>query len=170
MMVKIIELIKSSYKGSTVIKYLTLFLFFISSSLQAEQFYPKEHLIIDLYTGTEWMRCSVGQRWNGETCIGKIISLNHKQMDEVIDLAEEQLGQGWRLPSRKELESLVCKGCGIPKIDKEIFPNTDPVPYWTGEQNKYAKKHYWSVNFYTGHTYGRFFPYQNLAVRLVRNR
>tara|TARA_B100000902_G_scaffold374012_1_gene402608 strand:+ start:2362 stop:2850 length:489 start_codon:yes stop_codon:yes gene_type:complete len=145
-------------------------LFNYGFSGQSEQFYTKEHLVIDLYTATEWMRCSVGQRWNGETCYGKIISLNHDQMDEVINIATQQLGDGWRLPTRKELESLVCKDCGIPKIDKDVFPNTDPVPYWTGEQNKYAKKHYWSVNFYTGHTYGRFFPYQNLAVRLVRDR
>ena len=116
------------------------------------------------------MRCSVGQRWNGETCIGKIISLNHEQMDEVLRIASDQLGSGWRLPTRKELESLVCKDCKIPKIDSKIFQRTEPVPYWTGERNKFAKKHYWSVNFYTGNTYGRFYPYQSLAVRLVRDR
>ena len=137
---------------------------------QLNQFYLKEHLVIDLLTSTEWMRCSVGQRWNGETCIGKIISLNHEQMDEVLSIASEQLGSGWRLPTRKELESLVCRDCKIPKIDSRIFPNTDPVPYWTGERNKFAKKHFWSVNFYTGNTYGRFYPYQFLAVRLVRDR
>ena len=98
------------------------------------------------------MRCSVGQRWNGETCTGKIINLNHDQMEEVLKLASEQLGSGWRLPSRKELESLVCRDCKIPKINSEIFPNTDPVPYWTGERNKFAKRHFWSVNFYTGNT------------------
>ena len=137
---------------------------------QSSQFYTKEHFVIDLYTSTEWMRCSVGQRWNGETCTGKIINLNHDQMEEVLKLASEQLGSGWRLPSRKELESLVCRDCKIPKINAEIFPNTDPAPYWTGERNKFAKRHFWSVNFYTGNTYGRFFPYQSLAVRLVRNR
>ena len=137
---------------------------------QSSQFYTKEHFVIDLYTSTEWMRCSVGQRWNGETCTGKIINLNHNQMEEVLKLASEQLGSGWRLPSRKELESLVCRDCKIPKINSEIFPNTDPVPYWTGERNKFAKRHFWSVNFYTGNTYGRFYPYQSLAVRLVRNR
>ena len=71
---------------------------------QSSQFYTKEHFVIDLYTSTEWMRCSVGQRWNGETCTGKIINLNHDQLEEVLKLASEQLGSGWRLPSRKELE------------------------------------------------------------------
>ena len=154
---------------------LTLGLFFLIINTQinhsqTNQFYLKEHLVIDLLTSTEWMRCSVGQRWNGETCIGKIISLNHEQMDEVLKIASEQLGLGWRLPTRKELESLVCRDCKIPKINSKVFPNTDPVPYWTGERNKFAKKHFWSVNFYTGNTYGRFYPYQSLAVRLVRDR
>ena len=160
------------------IKYKVLCFYFISFvtlnpqiiSSQSNQFYLKDHLVIDLFTSTEWMRCSVGQRWNGKTCIGKIISLNHEQMDEVLKIASEQLGLGWRLPTRRELESLVCRKCNIPKIDSKVFPNTDPVPYWTGERNKYAKKHFWSVNFYTGNTYGRFYPYQFLAVRLVRDR
>ena len=158
-----------------LILIITLIINYISISAQptvgqSSQFYTKEHFVIDLYTSTEWMRCSVGQRWNGETCTGKIINLNHGQMEEVLKLASEQLGSGWRLPSRKELESLVCRNCEVPKINTEIFPNTDPVPYWTGERNKFAKRHFWSVNFYTGNTYGRFYPYQSLAVRLVRNR
>ena len=166
------KIIKISNKF-TYIFTLIFYLFILSTKIifsQSNQFYLKEHLVIDLFTSTEWMRCSVGQRWNGNTCIGKIINLNHEQMDEVLRIASDQLGSGWRLPTRKELESLVCKDCKIPKIDSKIFPNTEPVPYWTGERNKFAKKHFWSVNFYTGNTYGRFYPYQSLAVRLVRDR
>ena len=166
------KIIKISNKF-TYIFTLIFYLFILSTKIifsQSNQFYLKEHLVIDLFTSTEWMRCSVGQRWNGNTCIGKIINLNHEQMDEVLRIASDQLGSGWRLPTRKELESLVCKDCKIPKIDSKTFPITEPVPYWTGERNKFAKKHYWSVNFYTGNTYGRFYPYQSLAVRLVRDR
>ena len=65
-------------------KSIYIFSFILSSIIlnpqiilsQSNQFYLKEHLVVDLFTSTEWMRCSVGQRWNGETCIGKIISLN----------------------------------------------------------------------------------------------
>ena len=166
------KIIKIVNKFSYVFTFIFC-IFILSAKIifsQSNQFYLKEHLVIDLFTSTEWMRCSVGQRWNGNTCIGKIISLNHEQMDEVLRIATDQLGSGWRLPTRKELESLVCKDCKIPKIDSKIFPRTEPVPYWTGERNKFAKKHFWSVNFYTGNTYGRFYPYQSLAVRLVRDR
>ena len=168
-------MLKNKKKSAKLILLITFIINYILMNPQltvgqSSQFYTKEHFVIDLYTSTEWMRCSVGQRWNGETCTGKIINLNHDQMEEVLKLASEQLGSGWRLPSRKELESLVCRDCKIPKINSEIFPNTDPVPYWTGERNKVAKRHFWSVKFYTGNTYGRFYPYQSLAVRLVRNR
>lgn len=166
------KLKKNSVKTMLLITFIINHIFTVPQVVvgQSSQFYTKEHFVIDLFTSTEWMRCSVGQRWNGETCIGKIITLNHDQMKEVLKIASEQLGSGWRLPSRKELESLVCRDCNIPKINAEVFPNTDPVPYWTGERNKFAKRHFWSVNFYTGNTYGRFFPYQSLAVRLVRDR
>ena len=97
---------------------------------------------------------------------------------EVIELEAIWFGGGFHFILQEDKTGLVLRKFDADfdedseptKIDKEIFPNTDPVPYWTGEQNKYAKKHYWSVNFYTGNTYGRFFPYQNLAVRLVRDR
>ena len=35
------------------------------------QFLVRDHLVIDLRSGVEWMRCSVGQQWNGTSCDGK---------------------------------------------------------------------------------------------------
>ena len=116
-----------------------MFLFFsagIVGNAQAALFMARDHIVVDLRYGVDWLRCSVGQR----------------------------------LPNREELEGLVCNECDKPKIDVEMFPGTDSVPYWTGQVNKFAKRHVWSVNFATGLTYGRFFPYQQLAVRLVRDR
>ena len=134
------------------------------------QFIAKEHIVIDLKSGVEWLRCSVGQRWNGAECIGEIVKLNQEMAGQAIKLANEQLGGNWRLPTRKELENIVCHDCDRPKIDKSIFPNTPAEPFWTGEQNQYSPRHIWSVNFFTGHTYGRFMPFQDLVIRLVRDR
>ena len=134
------------------------------------QFLAREHLIIDLRSGVEWMRCSVGLQWNGARCDGEIIRLNHDDVAKAIVIANEQLGGNWRLPNREELEGLVCATCKTIKIDSKSFPQTAPEPYWTGEVNGFATRHFWSVNFMTGYTYGRFFPQQELAVRLVRDR
>ena len=143
----------------------------LASSTSSEgQFLARDHLVIDLQSGVEWMRCSVGQRWNGSSCAGDIIRLSHNDVAKAIVLANEQLGGSWRLPSRTELEALVCANCIDVKIDSKTFPQTMAEPYWTGEVNRFAARHFWSVNFMTGHTYGRFFPQQKLAVRFVRDR
>ena len=134
------------------------------------QFIAKDHIVIDLQSGVEWLRCSVGQRWNGAQCVGEIVKLNQEMSVKAIELANEQLGGNWRLPTREELENIVCQECSRPKIDASIFPNTPAEPFWTGEQNQYSPRHIWSVNFFTGHTYGRFMPFQDLVIRLVRDR
>ena len=134
------------------------------------QFIAKDHIVIDLRSGVEWLRCSVGQRWNGAQCVGEIVKLNQEMSVKAIELANEQLGGNWRLPTRVELENIVCHECRHPKIDASIFPNTPAEPFWTGEQNQYSPRHIWSVNFFTGHTYGRFMPFQDLVIRLVRDR
>ena len=141
-----------------------------ATGLSNGQFLTRDHLIIDLQSGVEWMRCSVGQQWNGKSCAGEIIRLNHDDVAKAIVIANEQLDGNWRLPTRKELEGLVCAACESIKIDSNSFPQTAPEPYWTGEVNGFAARHFWSVNFMTGYTYGRFFPQQELAVRLVRDR
>lgn len=143
----------------------------IASAPLMAQYYERDHLVKDLALGIEWMRCSVGQRWDSEqkTCWGDAIRLNHEEIAEAVEQANAQLGGGWRLPTRAELESLVCAACDPPKIDQVMFPNTMAEPYWTGEQNFWSRKNYWTVNFMTGDRYGRFFPHQRMMVRLVRN-
>ena len=134
------------------------------------RFMTKEHIVIDLERQIEWLRCSVGQRWDGSKCSGNIVNLSLDIVPEAIKLANEQLGGKWRLPSKTELTSIVCKECPSPKINKEIFPNTDNAPYWTGDQSIYNSKFYVSVNFHTGFSFNRFSPIKELAVRLVRDR
>ena len=134
------------------------------------RFVTKEHIVVDLERQIEWLRCSVGQRWNGSECSGNIVNLSLDMVPKALEIANEQLGGGWRLPSKAELKSIVCKECAPPKIDKEIFPNTDNAPYWTGDQSIFNSKFYVSVNFHTGFSFNRFSPIKELAVRLVRDR
>ena len=134
------------------------------------RFVTKEHIVVDLEHQIEWLRCSVGQRWNGSECSGNIVNLSLEMVPKALEIANEQLGGGWRLPSKAELKSIVCKKCPSPKIDKEIFPNTDNAPYWTGDQSVFNSKFYVSVNFHTGFSFNRFSPIKELAVRLVRDR
>lgn len=134
-------------------------------------FYAKDHIVIDLSKKIEWLRCTVGQQWDGETCVGETLLMDHKTIAQATKIADEQLGPSWRLPNLEELSSLVCKSCKKgKKFDTDTFPNTDPRAYWTGEKNFMSKGSYWTVNFFTGHKFGRFYPEQEMAVRLVRDR
>ena len=157
-------------------KLLTFTIILICSAISfksisfSSSYYQKDHLILDLSNNIEWLRCSVGQQWNGENCVGEVLLMDHETIEQAILIANEQLGGIWRLPTLKELYSLVCHECEPPKINKKVFPNTDRRAYWTGERNKWSKNSYWTVNFHTGHKFGRFYPYQEMAVRLVRQR
>ena len=97
---------------------------------------------------------------------------SYDSIDEVIIQANSQLGGFWRLPTRKELENLVCMSCDKVKINDKFFPNTPYEPFWTGEKNNWSKTKgfYWSVNFFTGHTFGRFPGHIPNFVRLVSER
>ena len=148
-----------------------MMVFVLSLQAQASSFMARDHLVVDLRFGVEWLRCTVGKVWNGETCVGEAVRLNHEQIEIAIEQASEQLGEGWRLPTLEELEGLVCEECGRPMIDSDVFPATESEPYWTGEENGFsAKNYFFSVNFFNGWTFGRFPPSKPLSVRLVRDR
>ena len=152
-----------------------LFIMMLSLIMSAKasyaQFVSEEHYIRDLRNNLYWYRCSIGQRWDAPTksCTGTLTKLNHEQIEEAIQQANSQLGGEWRLPTLKELESLICKECAAPKIRQEFFPNISREAYWTGTHNKWNSKMYWTVNFQTGFRYSRFFAYQELPVLIVQD-
>ncbi len=82
----------------------------MASASANSQYYERDHIVKDLALGIDWMRCSVGQRWDPEqeTCWGEAVRLNHEEIAQAIEQANAQLGDGWRLPDLDELESLVC--------------------------------------------------------------
>ena len=122
----------------------------------------------------EWMRCSIGMIWEGDTCVGDIMMLSVAEAEELINRIKDLNGGGWRLPTVKELKSLITEFENRPKnvepnIDQDTFPGTYAGLYWSSDQSFYSKQFQWSVNFLTGYSYNRSFPYQKLSVRLVRD-
>ena len=66
----------------------------------------REHLVIDLQNGVEWMRCSAGQVWNGSSCEGAALKLSHEDVSKQlssptiswVQVGDYQLGlslRGW---------------------------------------------------------------------------
>lgn len=72
----------------------------------------------------------------------------------------------WRLPSRKELVSLIDYGKINPAISP-VFKNVIPNSYWSSTTSSNSKKYAWNVYFYHGNQhYGT--KYFNYSVRCVK--
>jgi len=130
----------------------------------------KGPVVIDLLEGLEWMRCSVGQVWSNGGCRGKVLKAPLEAADNVISRASRSSGDGWRLPTRKELMRLAEMNDAPPMINVTQFPGTYRGSYWTSDRNRLLWGNHWVVNFNTGHAYARALPRQLLAFRLVRDR
>ena len=83
--------------------------FYIKSAISAD-FIDKGYYVIDLRNKVEWLKCSAGQQWSDkqEKCIGQPVKLDLNEIKEANRIINEQLEGKWRLPKRKEFESLVC--------------------------------------------------------------
>ena len=155
-------------------KVSALFIIFLINlninTVWANNFISRGYYVIDLSQKLEWLTCPVGMVWENKTCVGSPVKLKFSEIETAIFQANEQLKGKWRLPNRAELEKIICTKCKKVKINKEIFPNTPPESFWTSEKNPWQPKFLWTVNFYTGHTFGRFPGFIPNYVRLVRDR
>ena len=136
------------------------------------QFFEEGRFVRDVRNNITWYRCTLGQVWDidTKTCSGETVRLSQDEIIIALQQANQQLGGQWRLPTKDELESLICAECDPPKIRQKYFPNIEREAYWSGTKNRWNGQMYWSVNFMTGHAYSRFFSYQKLPALLVRDR
>jgi hypothetical protein len=118
--------------------------------------------VADALTSLVWQRCSVGQSYNGATCVGSASTFTHEQ---ALLYAKGQ--PGWRLPNVKELASIVDTERANPSIDIAIFPATADW-YWTSSPYVGNAGFAWAVSFDFGDVNRGGFRYHSFYVRLVR--
>lgn len=99
--------------------------------------------VVHTPTNLMWMRCSVGQQWNGETCVGEpehFVWADALQTGAELDFAGLE---DWRVPNVRELSSIIESSCTAPAINSSIFPNTPG----DGEISPYELKafSYWTA-------------------------
>jgi len=70
--------------------------------------------------------------------------------DVTYDNALKVLGDGWRLPTIKELFSLVDHAREAPAIDVEVFPETESDWYWSSTPTAWNEAAVWVVDFGSG--------------------
>jgi len=123
--------------------------------------------VTDPTTGLVWMRCSMGQDWDGMTCTGTAKTYT---FDEANALTVTFAGQSdWRVPNIRELQTIVDRSVISPAIDKVAFPNTPASNFWSASAYAGNSFQAWYVYFYDGLA-GYYSGYKSNAfqVRLVR--
>jgi len=114
-----------------------------------------------------WMRCALGQNWNGATCTG---SGQNYTWQAALQAAEGSSFAGysdWRLPDIKELSSIVEQACISPAINATVFPVTPSTWFWSASPSAGHVNHAWNVFFNNGHD-NILNRTPNFRVRLVR--
>lgn len=147
--------------------------------------------VTDKKTGLVWMRCSLGQSWNGKTCNGEA---KEYTWDDAAELKLNYAGStAWRFPTIDELDSLVycskgrspsarpngeyvkdtkgvCLGDNYqePTINITAFPNTPHSEYWSSSPRANYSGLAWDVSFSNGGVSFSIKYYHDYHVRLVR--
>lgn len=102
-------------------------------------------------TGLMWKQCAQGQ--SGASCgIGSASTLNWSDALKAAAADRTAGYTDWRLPNKKELESIV-EFCGYrPAINQTLFPATPASPFWSASSNVSDPAQAWYVSFNDGST------------------
>lgn len=136
----------------------------------ASRFILNKGEAFDKVTKLTWRRCSTGATWKeGVGCVGspKLMCL------EDAKLFAKQVGDGWRVPTIKELYSIVEQGCENPAINPIVFQDIrdlgEGAPFWSITRIEEMPMLIYYINFISGRADGHSEGF-TMAVRLVRNQ
>lgn len=137
-----------------------------------DHYQVKDSLVKDSKTGLMWMRCSMGQNWDGSTCQGNSTNYEWQQAIKApSDFGYEDYND-WRVPTLDELKTLIycsngkmltgdghpvpfddtrfTNGCDVdninPAIMEKVFPQT-PFTAWSSSVDKNAHRLFVSFHF-----------------------
>jgi hypothetical protein len=90
--------------------------------------------VLDKNTGLTWMRCALGQAWDGDTCAGTAAAYTWQDADwakDTVNLDGFAGHSDWRVPVVPELASIVELQCADPRINLTVFPRTPSRVFWS---------------------------------------
>ena len=120
-------------------------------------------------SGTVWYRCAAGQSFRGKKCIGEPVRVTRAQADGYIREFSEKSGQRWRLPKRKEFESILEENCDNPALNPNVFPNVEVNNYWLQEDSWHGSRFACSVYILQGSSFCRQPSNINLPILLIKD-
>ena len=107
--------------------------------------------VTDTVTGLMWAKCQFGK--SGDQCdTGGLLVYTWSGVLDMVVTANDTYYLGyndWRLPSVKELGSLVERSCQ-PPINSTLFPSTALSDYWTASLHAGNSNYIWTISFNEG--------------------
>jgi hypothetical protein len=100
--------------------------------------------------------------WSGNLCDGQRVDY------ATAEKACAALGEGWRLPTRQELESILDLSRHNPAADPERFPDMKSDWYWSSTPCAWSSARAWCVGFSGGDVYNLHRDVSSAFARAVR--
>jgi hypothetical protein len=111
----------------------------------------------DRNTNLQWMRCSLGQVWQDGRCAFTQLTYNFHEAFVAVSEFNRSGGiaihQDWRLPTLKELATIVEQRCEDPAINTNAFPDAPVTGYWSTTRDPDYSDGAMLVHLLTGHSY-----------------
>ena len=157
-----------------------------TNAITTGHYQVKGALVEDTKTGLMWMRCTLGQNWDGSTCRGKPIQHNWEEMIKIVDGFNYENYDDWRVPTIDELKTLIycrsgqpktwndtgkrCEGKSFPTIMDEVFFETEAgwhIVWSSSTDSKYNNLKF-VLDFTDGHLDTKHKDNTTFQVRVVR--
>jgi hypothetical protein len=123
----------------------------------------EERTVTDATTNLTWQKCPFGRY--GKNCeYGGLTRLPQAASEAKC----RELGNGWRLPTIAELQTIISFTAANPAIDQTTFPNTPPMGFWSSSAYVGGPSTFWQVDFRLGSATPTL-PSQPLAIRCVKS-
>ncbi|TYT74475.1 DUF1566 domain-containing protein [Desulfobotulus mexicanus] len=126
----------------------------------------KDGTVLDTKTGLQWMRCALGQTWEGNTCNGVAKEFTWNDAMEEAKTCSFARKKDWRVPIIEELKTLIDKKYK-PQIHPDAFPNFANGGFWSSSLYANRSLSAWYFHFGYGDVYN-VSKNCTLQVRLVR--
>ena len=127
---------------------------------------------------TRWMRCALGQKWDGKTCTGEPTLYTWMEVHQLAAKYNEEKFAGlsnWRVPFLPELMTLRETKCTDPAINVEVFAGAPSVFFWTSmpavddlTKRQFSRDEAYGTDFVSG-AYVREKVTRKGAVRLIHD-
>jgi len=115
----------------------------------------KDGVVMDTETVLTWQQGAVSKKYTWEGALKYCQNLSLAGYSD------------WRLPTIKELRTIVDKSRFALAINIDYFPDTWPSSYWSSTTHTYCADYAWGMYFYLGYD-RKYYKSRCLYVRAVR--